>query len=428
MKKLLLFLIILFANFSYAQDWRSALEKFDYRGAIKALDSEIALQLNRVPVDSAQVRMLAVNKAKCQKQIMDFDGAYESLAMVYGWQEADMVVLGEMAECVRLMGNTAEALTLYGLLHKMYPGNLYFSLQNMSLQYAAGLYGESLNSGKSLLRSDTLPVVLNCVGNSFNKLKEKDSALVYYGKLYEMVPYDHKVLEKISSILLDKELYDSVTVLCSNYLQMDSLNIPINGIYGVALHYKGDYKQSREIFETYLDAGGDSLIAFYYLGMNYLKEKNYYVAATNFSKAMKIDSTDVDLIYYTAYSTAETWRRNEALDLYALAEQLLQPDSMMVYKISYGKAEAHLKCGHHKDAEASYLKAIRYGAKDISGMIYCRLGYCYRLAGKFEKALEAYEKYLKYWGEEESSTKKFVLNEIEYVKEELFMKEGAKSK
>ena len=59
-------------------------------------------------------------------------------------------------------------------------------------------------------------------------------------------------------------------------------------------------------------------------------------------------------------------------------------------------------------------------------MIYCRLGYCYRLAGKFEKSLQAYETYLKHWGEEENSTKKFVMNEIEYVKEELFMKESAK--
>lgn len=426
MKRVLITLFVLFAHLVYAQDWRGALDNFDYRGAIRLLDYEITAKMEQAPVDSAFVRHLAIQKAKCQKQIMDFDGAYETLAMVYGWQEPDMVVLGEMAECVRLMGNTAEALTLYGLLHKMFPGNLYFSLQHMSLQYAVGLYKESLDSGKKLLASDTMPVVLNCVGNSFNKLKQKDSALVYYGKLYEMVPYDYKVLEKISAIMLDKEMYDSVSVMCSNFLQMDSLNIPINGVYGLALHYKGDYERSREVFETYLDAGGDSLTAFYYLGMNYLKEKNFYVAATNFGKAMKLDSTDVDLIYYTAYSTAETWRRDEALDMYAKAEQLLQPDSIMVYKISYGKAEAYLKCGRHKDAEASYLKAIRYGAKEVSGMIYCRLGYCYRLAGKFEKSLQAYETYLKHWGEEENSTKKFVLNEIEYVKEELFMKESAK--
>lgn len=426
MKKSLILLFVLFANLLYAQDWRSALENFDYRGAIKSLDYEIAAKMRQTPVDSAYVRHLAIQKAKSQKQIMDFDGAYESLAMVYGWQEPDIVVLGEMAECVRLMGNTAEALTLYGLLHKTFPNNLYFSLQYMSLQYATGLYKESLNSGKRLLKSDTLPVVLNCVGNSFNKLKQADSALLYYGKLYEIMPYDYKTLEKISAILLDKEMYDSVSVLCSNFLQMDSLNIPINGVYGLALHYNGDYKRSREIFETYLDAGGDSLTAFYYLGMNYLKEKNYYVAATTFNKAMKLDSTDVDLIYYTAYSTAETWRRDEAIDLYAKAEQLLQPDSLLVYKISYGKAEAYLKSGRHKDAEAYYLKAIRYGAKDISGIIYCRLGYCYRLAGMFEKSLQAYEKYMKHWGDEDNSTRKFVLNEIDYIKEELFMKEGAK--
>ena len=139
-----------------------------------------------------------------------------------------MVVLGEMAECVRLMGNTAEALTLYGLLHKMFPGNLYFSLQHMSLQYAVGLYKESIDSGKKLLASDTMPVVLNCVGNSFNKLKQKDSALVYYGKLYEMVPYDYKVLEKISAIMLDKEMYDSVSVMCytsNSYLLSNSSNL-----------------------------------------------------------------------------------------------------------------------------------------------------------------------------------------------------------
>ena len=206
MKKSFILLFVLFANLLYAQDWRSALENFDYRGAIKSLDYEIAAKMRQTPVDSAYVRHLAIQKAKSQKQIMDFDGAYESLAMVYGWQEPDIVVLGEMAECVRLMGNTAEALTLYGLLHKMFPNNLYFSLQHMSLQYATGQYKESLNSGKRLLKSDTLPVVLNCVGNSFNKLKQADSALLYYGKLDEIMPYDYKTLEKISASLLDKEM------------------------------------------------------------------------------------------------------------------------------------------------------------------------------------------------------------------------------
>ncbi|MBR5856282.1 MAG: hypothetical protein IKY70_03310, partial [Bacteroidales bacterium] len=179
------------ASATYAQEWKKAIERFDYKGAVLELDKTISGMVGNGQTDSAKVRELVIQKAKCQKQMMDFESAYETLAWVYEWKEGDIVVLGEMAECVRLMGNIEEALAIYGLLNQLNPDNLYFKLQKMVLQYNVGMYGESVATGKNILKNDTLPMVLNYVGNGFNKLKEKDSALCYYGKLYNLKPYDY---------------------------------------------------------------------------------------------------------------------------------------------------------------------------------------------------------------------------------------------
>ena len=422
MKKIIFLLLILLGHVSYGQDgWKIALEKFDYKGAVLELDKIIANRMSKVPVDSAEVRSLVIQKAKCLKQIMDFEAAYETLATVYEWENGDIVILGEMAECVRLMGNNAEALAIYGILCQISSDNLYFRLQRMMLQYNLGMYEECVENGKGILKKDTLPMVLNCVGNGFNKLKLKDSALCYYGKLYNLTPYDHKVVEKISAILLDRKMYDSVAVLCSNFLKDDPMNVTINGVYGVALHFMKDYKESHNAFDRYLEAGGDTLTAYYYEGLNSIMERNFYVAETCFKKAMEYDSTNVDIVYYAAFATAEIMRFEKSLELYNLAEKMVQPDSMILYKINYGKAEALFRYGKYKSALSQYLKAMKYGGKSKEPLIYSRLGYCYRLMGEYQKAIENYEKYLLSQGEKTEATKSFVEEELKYIREELFM-------
>ena len=65
-----------------------------------------------------------------------------------------------------------------------------------------------------------------------------------------------------------------------------------------------------------------------------------------------------------------------------------------------------------------YRKAESYG-EFVPAQV-ARMGYAYRLAKDYRKALEYYERYLSRWNEASASWK-FVQEELEFIKEEKFM-------
>lgn len=84
--------------------------------------------------------------------------------------------------------------------------------------------------------------------------------MVYYYKLLSLTPFNDKVISKLSNLLLLDKQYDTVINLTQQYLEQDSTNLIINPIYGLALHLKGNYPLSHEVFTKQLELDGDSLL------------------------------------------------------------------------------------------------------------------------------------------------------------------------
>lgn len=422
MKKLLIAFILLVSPQSFAQSaagqWQKLAENYRYKEAIQILNAHI--DSLAAAKDSVAIYPLLMQKVQFQKRIYDFNGALNTLNLLATGGGNNVAITAEFAECHRLMGNTNEALIFYGILKMLAPDNLYHNIQRGMLQYSAEDYQGSILSGREILQKDTINSVLTMVGNSFNKLNQLDSALHYYGIAYGKNQNDYKTLEKISRILITQKQYDSVVKLSLNYLERDSSNVPVNSIYGVALHLMNKYKESFEVFNKILPVSDDSVTVLHYMGLNMHKMEQLYKANDYLGRAYNADSTDVALLFNYAEVKTGIGHTKTAKKLYDKIEVLVSPDSLTLHQIYYGKAECYYREENFKMAAANFEKALQYDSK-YTPMI-AQLGYCYRRIENYKKAKEYYNLYLKaVEGKKKSATTNFVEEELEFIKEKEFM-------
>jgi tetratricopeptide (TPR) repeat protein len=206
--------------------------------------------------------------------------------------------------------------------------------------------------------------------------------------------------------------------MTSAYLKVDSANVTIAPILGVALHGQARYDESSKVFKWALRQGADKLSGYYYLGLNDMMKEDWLTAYGWFRRASRLDSTDVNLVYYMGYCCTKAMYEYEADSLLNRAEQMLQPDSAMMFKINLTRAEMYTQDGQYSKGVKYYVKAESYG--ELMPAQIAKVGYAYRLAKNYRKALEYYNRYLTV-GKEGSTTWKFVQAEMEFIREEEFM-------
>ena len=106
---------------------KEAISRYEYSKAIELLDK--ALESAQ---DGNEIRDLSLQKARCQKKMLRYDAAAETLASVMKPGTLDVEVAGELADCHVSSGKMNDALGLYTLLSLQHPDNLYFSIQKAS--------------------------------------------------------------------------------------------------------------------------------------------------------------------------------------------------------------------------------------------------------------------------------------------------------
>ena len=395
------------------KSWRTAVENYNYQEAVELLDHEILQQQ-----DSAELRNLLLQKASCQKNLYKFPDAIETLTDVIRISGEDPVAFASLAECHRLNGNNIAAMIFYSLAVEKAPENTYFRIQKAMLHYRMEDYSACLGEGREIIAKDSICSIITLMGDCFNKLQVADSALWYYGWAYGRNPADYRTLEKLSGIYLGRKDYAKVAKMTSAYLKVDSANVTIAPILGVALHGLGKYDESSEVFKWALELGCDKLSGYYYLGLNDMMKDDCFYAYDWFRKAAELDTADVNLVYYMGYCRAKTLHVPTAEKLFGKVEQMLEPDPAMLFKVNLSRAEMYMQKQMYDQAVKCYLKAEPYG-EFVPAQI-ARLGYAYRLAKDYKKAAECYERYLAQ-GKEGSATWKFVQEELAFIREEEFM-------
>ena len=381
----------------FRQAAREAMAKYEYSKAIDLLD-----QAAEGVEDAATIRDIALQKARCQKKLLRYDAAAETLASVMEPGMMDVEVAGELADCHVNAGRLEDALTLYSLLSLQHPDNIYLSIQKASLLFKVGDFEGCADEGKAICDREPIPSIYSLIGASALKLGQVDTSLAYYRKSLELNPLNPGTVTSISNILLGKKDYDGIIKMAKGFLDEVPDNLGVGQILGVAYYLKDDQDEAYEVFKQLRKDGDDSYGTLYYSGLNALSLNRFQVARDCFDAAWQIDSTDAKLAvnYATALVNGPiTYKKDdvvhitpkEAGHLYNKALELSEPDPGLMYKTHKGLGQLY-KVDVNK-ALPHYEAAYKYNPEDIALLV--SIGYCHEVRKEYKQALQYYEKYMK---------------------------------
>ena len=386
------------------------------RRDIAALDSLAAVS------DSAAVRGLVLRKATLLRRMYCFDEAAEALASLLRPGVMDLEVLGELADCHFQASRFDEARQLYFILSQQRPEDLGYQIRYMYLLGRVKAYDSVIAQGRELLKRDTLLQALTLVGDAFNNMEQADSAMSYYNAALLRQPHNASVVSKMANILLGRKDYDGVLTLADNYLAMDSLNIDILRIKGLAHYLKGEYKPSAVSFETVIEEGDESYAPHYYLAKDLYNQHLYKEADEHFMKAWQLDSTRASLALEIAENRTHAPYRyeSEVKPWFEKALAMMEPDHDLLSSIYQSYATMEYSRQNWDLAISLYKVAYEFNPKYISAL--STIGYCYEQKKDYKNAVDYYERYLEY-GRPGSNAYKFVKESLRFVRAELFMEE-----
>ena len=363
-------------------------------------------------------------EARHLKNIYKTDEALDMLSALVKPEEFDEQILSEMADCLFQSGDYESAAGTYFMLSARVPGNVLYKIRQLQIFSRLKAWPQCINTGREILQLDTIPAVLNVMGDSFRQMEQSDSALHYYREFIAVRPMNEGVVSKAIGVLLDTRDYDGAIAQADAFLAEDPDNATIAPLKGVAYYRKSDYDTAADIFQRQEDIGNDTYPVHYFLGQSYWHTKVIYRAERELMAAWQIDSSDVNLAYSIAAVKSEAVRdfEEEIKPWLDKAWDMVQPDPAFLSRLhqQYGLGYYKRQDSWDKAIE-HYKEAYRYNPEFISALT--TIAYCYEAKKDYKNALEWYEKYLKV-ARPGSNNYNFALKSIEHVKGELFMQEG----
>ena len=364
-------------------------------------------------------------EARYLKSIYKIDEAIEKLSALVTPEGFDEQVLAELADCHFQSGDYETVAGTYFLLSSRVPGSVLYRIRKMQIYSRSKAWPQCVQAGREVLQLDTIPAVLNVIGDAFRQLEQPDSALYYYRRSLAYRPWNANVVSKAVGILIDARDYDGAIAQAGQFLAEDPDNAIVAPLKGLAHYRKGDYEDAVQVFQRQEDIGNDIYQIHYYLGQSYWHTKVIYRAEQELIAAWQIDSSEVNLAYSIAAVKAENYRPFEEdikpwLDK---ALEMLQPDASTLSRVHQQYGLGYYKTMKYWDkAIEHYKEAYRYNPKFTSAL--STIAYCYELKKDYKQALTWYEKFLAV-AKQDSRAYEFAVERVAYIKAELFMESGA---
>lgn len=364
-----------------------------------------------------------IAEARYLKSIYKIDEAIEILSSLVTPERFDEQVFSELADCHFQSGDYETAAGTYFLLSARVPGNILYRIRKMQIYSRSKAWPQCVQAGREVLQLDTIPAVLNVIGDAFRQLEQPDSALYYYRRSLAYRPSNANVVSKAVGLLIDATDYDGAIAQAGQFLAEDPDNTIVAPLKGLAHYRKGDYEDAVQVFQRQADIGNDIYQIHYYLGQSYWRTKVIYRAEEELLAAWQIDSSDVNLAYSIAAVKAENYRpfREEIKPWLDKALEMLQPDPSIMSRIHQQYGLGYYKTTNSwDDAIEHYKEAYRYNPKFVSAL--STIAYCYEVKKDYRQALAWYEKFLAV-AKRDSRAYEFAAQRIAYIKSELFMEE-----
>ncbi len=150
------------------------------------------------------------------------------------------------------------------------------------------------------------------------------------------------------------------------------------------------YEEARSLLDAYISKNSYSSEAYNLLGVTFLKENDFQMAAARFSDALRFNNKNAQAYFNRGIANSELKYDKKAIDDFSNALKY-SPNDANAY---YNRGSIFYEQKRFKKAKTDFINAIRYidSSSDICKCVYALLGDSYYDLNKDKDAIEAYDK------------------------------------
>lgn len=261
-------------------------------------------------------------------------------------------------------------------------------------------------------------------------------ALKVYERLSSLNPRDQLALARRANILLQLQQFEASIAVCDSALALDSTNLTIQRIKGIASFRDSDFKTAALIFSKLLAMGDTTKATLKHLGISEIKNYDFHAARAHLLIAFALDSMDHEISFFLGRAFLNSTMPDSGLYYLDRADSLLQPDPEVLAAIKIEKVAIYSTMSVYGKAIENYKKAYALSPKPEYLFFMASL-YRYRLEDK-ENALNYYTRFLEELPPRDEevkqtlknqgtvSMKKVAMDNISELREELFFEGSLK--
>ncbi len=359
------------------------MKEFRYKEAIQWLDTR---------EERAETLRL---KAQCFEKLYDYQSAaavYEKL-LLQTPNDANLLI--DAAECASRAGDTDASLKYWIRASELMPENLFIRIQKTLACYKAGQWSQTIENADTVFKTDSIPLLLRIVGESYMYKEEPALANYFYTRALEKNPSDYRSLEHICNYYyaLGEIGYDTVITMTDNYLTTVNENRKSIGRLNAMANYSaGNYKKAIARLVKNIELGDSTYTTCYFLGMSYYASKLYFDAVKWLEKAFNRNDEDINLCYYYGSCLAKTYDRRKGIEILEKGIDKINGIQKMLPDFYTEMAEAHIRQKEYLQGIEKYKTAYGLDKQPVSLF---EIANVYEMIQDDKNAIAYFERFLK---------------------------------
>lgn len=370
MQKLILgTLCFLFSISAWAQDLSrlsDLLTNHRYRESLALIDS--------LPPS----RELPIKKVACLKALQEYRAATSELEMLAEKYPDDTHIKTELATCYEALDKPNASLQCYNQLIEMDSTNLFFRIKKADLLYRLEHYQPALEMYLTLYQQDSAEVAIKRIAQSFEKINELDSAVVYFGLALEKDSTDIHAAANLVNLHIRTKEFGEAIMLSDLLVQRDSTNKTINVLNGLSYYGKENYGEAAKRFQRCYDNNDTSLVVNRSLGFCYYSLFKSKEAIPYLQNAFRQDTTSTSVLFYLGQCYNDADQYEEAIECFNKLIEMTLPKKYELYLYYVNAARNYQKNIQYKLAAQNFLSALEVARERDKRVLYYELAQLYR--------------------------------------------------
>jgi tetratricopeptide (TPR) repeat protein len=293
---------------------------------------------------------LEANKVMGFFQNQQYDDAINYLTTLESSDSNNLQLLGYLAYANQMNNNNTVAEKYYKRMLNLDSNNI-SALQYISNDDNTDVQEALLLTRRLINLQPKKPSYQKNMGDLLRKIKQKDSALIYYKQAFDLAPTDYRYVAAFADILLDQKQPAKADSLLDAGLVKDSLNIAYLTLRIRSAYEAKDYKNVLTSGERLIRTGEKTLNPLSKLALSYYNLKMYKdcirVCEYLIGQGFEVES----VFYYQAKSYAK-------LNDYVKSNELL--NVCLSIAISNTAEMYYYNLGENNEAIRQYKKAVSY--------------------------------------------------------------------